>query len=158
MRSKVPGSGDLPKKKKIKTARVDFCLPSATSSLLFAESTPRPTNIMSNDRETTTAGNVLLSQPVVIDNGTASIKAGFAGSSKPKVVVATKVGRTKHQRVMPGGALEDNVDSSNNQQYYCGNKLDEHRGAFYLEHPMDHGEIQSWEAMERLWEVRSILS
>jgi centractin len=113
---------------------------------------------MSNDRETTTAGNVLLSQPVVIDNGTASIKAGFAGSSKPKVVVATKVGRTKHQRVMPGGALEDNVDSSNNQQYYCGNKLDEHRGAFYLEHPMDHGEIQSWEAMERLWEVRSILS
>jgi hypothetical protein len=26
-----------------------------------------------------------LNQPVVIDNGTASIKAGFAGSSKPKV-------------------------------------------------------------------------
>ena len=28
---------------------------------------------------------VLLNQPVVIDNGTATIKAGFAGSSKPKV-------------------------------------------------------------------------
>jgi hypothetical protein len=28
---------------------------------------------------------LLLNQPVVIDNGTASIKAGFAGSSKPKV-------------------------------------------------------------------------
>jgi centractin len=107
---------------------------------------------MSNERETTTGGNnVLLSQPVVIDNGTASIKAGFAGSSKPKVVVATKVGRTKHQRVMPGGALED-VDG---KQYYCGGKLEEHRGAFFLEHPMDHGEIQSWEAMERLWEVRT---
>jgi hypothetical protein len=30
-------------------------------------------------------GTLLLNQPVVIDNGTASIKAGFAGSSKPKV-------------------------------------------------------------------------
>jgi hypothetical protein len=28
---------------------------------------------------------LLLNQPVVIDNGTATIKAGFAGSSKPKV-------------------------------------------------------------------------
>jgi Actin len=29
--------------------------------------------------------SLLLSQPVVIDNGSATIKAGFAGSSKPKV-------------------------------------------------------------------------
>lgn len=33
----------------------------------------------------TDSGALLLNQPVVIDNGTASIKAGFAGSSKPKV-------------------------------------------------------------------------
>ena len=30
-------------------------------------------------------GSLLLSQPVVIDNGTSTIKAGFAGSSTPKV-------------------------------------------------------------------------
>jgi Actin len=30
---------------------------------------------------------LLLNQPIVIDNGTGSIKAGFAGSSKPKVGV-----------------------------------------------------------------------
>jgi hypothetical protein len=30
-------------------------------------------------------GSLLLNQPIVIDNGTGSIKAGFAGSSKPKV-------------------------------------------------------------------------
>lgn len=29
--------------------------------------------------------SLLLNQPVVIDAGTASLKAGFAGSSKPKV-------------------------------------------------------------------------
>jgi actin-related protein len=29
--------------------------------------------------------SLLLNQPVVIDNGTSNLKAGFAGSSKPKV-------------------------------------------------------------------------
>jgi centractin len=31
--------------------------------------------------------SLLLNQPVVIDNGTSTLKAGFAGSSKPKVRV-----------------------------------------------------------------------
>ena len=39
--------------------------------------------------ETTGEGDagssLLLNQPVVIDNGTSNLKAGFAGSSKPKV-------------------------------------------------------------------------
>lgn len=45
-------------------------------------------------------------QPVVIDNGSGIIKAGFAGADKPRVVFRSIVGRTKHVRVMPGGALE----------------------------------------------------
>jgi actin-related protein len=32
-----------------------------------------------------TGSSLLLNQPVVIDNGTATLKAGFAGSAKPKV-------------------------------------------------------------------------
>jgi hypothetical protein len=31
------------------------------------------------------SGSLLLGQPIVIDNGTATLKSGFAGSSKPKV-------------------------------------------------------------------------
>lgn len=95
--------------------------------------------------------SLLLSQPIVMDNGTANIRAGFAGSSQPKVSVSTKVGRTKHQRVMPGGALEDQ------QLYFCGEKLDEHRGAFYLEYPMENGAVKGWDAMERLWEVSAVV-
>lgn len=30
-------------------------------------------------------GGLLLNQPVVIDNGSSALKAGFAGGSKPKV-------------------------------------------------------------------------
>lgn len=29
--------------------------------------------------------SILLNQPIVLDNGTSSVKAGFAGGSKPKV-------------------------------------------------------------------------
>ena len=48
----------------------------------------------------------LLSQPVVIDNGTGVMKAGLAGGDKPTVVFAATCGRAKHARVMPGGARD----------------------------------------------------
>lgn len=71
-----------------------------------------------------------------------------------QVVLGTKVGRPKHLRIMPGGALEE-VSSSTGP--FVGRKLDEHRGAFYLEYPMDQGAVTEtgWDAMERLWEVSS---
>jgi len=99
-------------------------------------------------------GSLLLNQPVVIDNGTSSIKAGFAGGSKPKVVIGTKVGRAKHMRIMPGGALEADQDLTGPSSIFVGRKLDEHRGAFILENPMEKGYVTAggWDAMERLWE------
>ena len=48
----------------------------------------------------------LSNQPIVIDNGTGILKAGFAGADKPRVVFRSYVGRTKHTRMMPGGALD----------------------------------------------------
>jgi Actin len=33
----------------------------------------------------TGVGGLLLNQPIVIDNGSSTLKAGFAGGSKPKV-------------------------------------------------------------------------
>lgn len=67
-----------------------------------------------------------------------------------QVLLGTKVGRTKHTRIMPGGALDQGETS-----VYVGQKLDEHRGAFFLEHPMDKGAVveSGWNAMEVLWDV-----
>lgn len=113
----------------------------------------------SSDLEETADGgdagsSLLLNQPVVIDNGTATLKAGFAGSARPKVVIGTKVGRTKHTRIMPGGALETEQGMSGPSSMFVGRKLDEHRGSFILEYPMDKGHIVDggWDAMESLWE------
>jgi len=60
-------------------------------------------------------------------------------------------------RIMPGGALEADKDLSGPSSVFVGRKLDEHRGAFLLEYPMDKGYVTEggWDAMERLWEVRN---
>lgn len=56
-------------------------------------------------------------------------------------------------RIMPGGALE--VEDTSKSSLFVGPKLDEHRGAFYLEYPMDKGAVteSGWDAMAHLWEV-----
>lgn len=64
-----------------------------------------------------------LQQPNVIDNGTGVIKAGLAGEDKPSLFVHNLVGRPKHLRVMPGGALEGSsvcVALAGGQHYFFG--------------------------------------
>jgi len=59
-------------------------------------------------------------------------------------------------RIMPGGALEQEGPTS----FFVGRKLDEHRGAFRLEYPMEKGCVTDggWDAMESVWEVGLYLS
>lgn len=33
-----------------------------------------------------------------------------------------------------------------------GAKVEEHRGAFVLSYPMEHGVVNNWDDMERLWD------
>lgn len=85
-------------------------------------------------------------QPLVIDNGSGVIKAGFAGAEKPRVILRSCVGRLKHPdaRVIPGGAF-DKVD------VLVGPKIDEHRGVLRIEYPMENGVVTNWSDMERIW-------
>jgi centractin len=83
-------------------------------------------------------------QPVVIDNGTGVLKAGFAGAEKPRVVFRSCVGRIKHVRVMPGGALEGN-------DVFIGPTAEEHRGALKLSYPVENGIVNNWGDMEKVW-------
>lgn len=83
-------------------------------------------------------------QPIVIDNGTGVLKAGFAGADKPKVVIRSCVGRLKHTRVMPGGALEGS-------DVFIGSKVDDHRGCLKLSYPIETGVVQNWSDMEKVW-------
>lgn len=61
----------------------------------------------------------MFNQPVVIDNGSGIIKAGFAGDEVPKCIFGNYVGRPKHVRVMAGGLQQD---------HFTGALAEEHRG------------------------------
>lgn len=86
--------------------------------------------------------DVIASQPIVIDNGSGVIKAGFAGEDYPKVHFNSYIGRPKHVRVMTGG-LEGDV--------FMGPKAEEHRGLLNIKYPIEHGIITEWNDMEQIW-------
>ncbi|GAV01543.1 hypothetical protein RvY_12239 [Ramazzottius varieornatus] len=88
------------------------------------------------------AGDVLANVPVVIDNGSGLIKAGFAGDQVPKAHFPNFVGRTKYVRLM-AGALEGDI--------FMGPRAEEHRGLLSIRYPMEHGVVTDWADMERVW-------
>jgi centractin len=91
------------------------------------------------------AREVLGNQPLVIDNGSGLMKAGFAGGETPLVVFPSCVGTTKHTRMMPGGAFEGG-------DTFVGAKVQHHRGLFRMQYAMEHGVVSDWGAMHRIWQ------
>nr|CAB3219905.1 alpha-centractin-like [Phallusia mammillata] len=87
--------------------------------------------------------DIIVNQPVVIDNGSGMIKAGFAGDQVPKCYFPNYIGRPKHVRVM-AGALEGDI--------FIGPKAQEHRGLLSIRYPMEHGIVTDWNDMERIWQ------
>ncbi|RDA87752.1 hypothetical protein CP532_2489 [Ophiocordyceps camponoti-leonardi (nom. inval.)] len=82
--------------------------------------------------------------PIVLDNGSGTIRAGFAGDDLPKCVFPSWVGRVKHLRVLAGG-LEKDV--------YIGKEAaNELRGLLKIRYPLEHGIVTDWDDMERIWE------
>jgi len=82
-------------------------------------------------------------QPVVVDNGSGLLKAGFAGADMPKLIFPAYVGRPKHVKVMATGAGESD--------YFVGDKARELRGLLRLRYPQSHGVVQDWEEMHAVW-------
>ena len=80
--------------------------------------------------------------PIVLDNGSGTIRAGFAGEDLPKCYFPSYVGRPKHLRVL-AGALEGDV--------FIGKRAEELRGLLKIRYPLEHGIVTDWDDMERIW-------
>lgn len=91
---------------------------------------------------TTSAVEITLNQPVVIDNGTGVVKAGFAGDERPKSLFPTYVGRPKHTKIMVGAVEGD---------HFVGSRAEELKGLLKIQHPMEHGVVTNWADMEHIW-------
>jgi len=80
-------------------------------------------------------------QAIVIDLGTGTIKAGFAGDDAPRAVFPAIVGRCKMAGIMVG---MDQKDS------YCGDEAQSKRGVLTLKRPVEHGIVTNWDDIEKL--------
>ncbi|GME25694.1 actin-like protein [Neofusicoccum parvum] len=88
-------------------------------------------------------GSRLLNAPIVLDNGSGTIRAGFAGQDLPKCYFPSYVGRPKHVRAL-AGALEGDV--------FIGPRAQELRGLLKINYPLEHGIVTDWDDMERIWQ------
>lgn len=82
---------------------------------------------------------------VVMDLGSGSIKAEFAGAENPKVF-QNVIGEVKHKAAIPQQSLEGLIDSN----YFVSNDVSKHRGVLKLSYPMQNGHVNDWDAMTRV--------
>ncbi|RLV90490.1 hypothetical protein JA1_004526 [Spathaspora sp. JA1] len=94
----------------------------------------------------------LYNQPVVIDNGSGNIKAGFAGEDQPKTYASAIVGRPKYQKIMAGSLLmSEDTTTNKKEEVFVGDIAQQNRGLLKLSYPIEHGVVNNWADMERLW-------
>ncbi|CAL8103761.1 unnamed protein product [Calicophoron daubneyi] len=79
---------------------------------------------------------------VVIDNGSGLLKAGFAGEDIPRTVFPSLVGTPFAQGVVLGATKKS---------YSIGDEAESRRGILTLQNPIEHGIVQDWDGMEKIW-------
>jgi len=79
---------------------------------------------------------------IVIDNGSGMMKAGPAGQDAPQVYFPSVVGRPKY------GAMV----GSEVKEAYIGKDAIAKRGVLALSYPVEHGIVDNWDDMTKVWE------
>ena len=78
---------------------------------------------------------------MVLDNGSGTCMAGFAGDDSPKVVFPSIVGHPLKYRGAGGTGLKDS---------YVGDEAQSKRDIITLQYPIEHGIVKNWEDMEKV--------
>ena len=80
---------------------------------------------------------------VIIENGSATIKAGFAGDDHPRAMFRSVLGSPKVASTVGGANLRD---------LYVGDEAWGKRSTIDLRSPIKRGTVTSWDDMEKIWQ------
>ncbi|KAI9501960.1 actin family [Coemansia spiralis] len=78
----------------------------------------------------------------VIDNGSGTYKAGFAGDDAPYVVHPSIIGYLRQHSTAAGESQKD---------FYVGNEALAQRDSLTLRYPINNGIVTNWDNMEKIW-------
>jgi len=78
--------------------------------------------------------------PIVIDNGSGSVKGGFAGDDEPLIIIPTVIGRPKRY-----------IKSRMKCDFFVGKNALEMRALVYIHRPIERGIITNFDDMEKIW-------
>lgn len=81
---------------------------------------------------------------IVLDNGTGTIKAGFASECAPRVCVPNLIGRPRYFNLFASDPCIDPI--------LFGSEALQKRGGMTLSSPMFNGLVFDWDGLTRLWE------
>lgn len=79
---------------------------------------------------------------IIIDNGTGYCKVGFNTEETPRSIFPSCVGYPKYK---------NEIISSEKKEFYIGQDAEEKRAVLLLNYPIEHGVINNWDDMEKIW-------
>ncbi|KAL3235735.1 actin-related protein 1 [Nakaseomyces bracarensis] len=84
----------------------------------------------------------LHNQPIVIDNGSCVLKAGFSGDLRPNILEYNVVGNLNKSNALP---------TSSYRERYIGNEAQNLRIILNLNYPFQNDRIEHWDEAEDIW-------
>lgn len=83
-------------------------------------------------------------RPLVIDNGSGVVKAGYGGEENPSCVFPSIIAYPKQKGILVGGGAQD-------KDYFVGDEAQQKRGVCKVKYPIAHGMIENWDDMKKIW-------
>ena len=105
---------------------------------------------LNNNNNNSTAGSSLAAQlllpnsKIVMDPGSACIKAGFSGENTPRAVLPSILGTPLYAETLTTAMRIKDV--------YVGSAAQAKRGILNLSYPIRGGVVRDWDGLEKLWE------
>jgi actin-related protein len=80
--------------------------------------------------------------PIIIDNGSGLIKAGFSGDDHPSAIFPTIIGRRRRAAA---------ISETGEKVQYIGKQALTNKDILTIHYPIEHGIVTNWDDMENIW-------